>query len=222
MALASYDPKNIKKVKIDEVEVNDYNPKAKDTKEYQNVVKSLRINGLQQPIMVRELNGKYVIVDGEQRYTAAKELGFEEIYIYNFGEISDEDAKATTIWMEVQVPFDQIDLAPIVLELNENGFELPFTDIEIADFKSLSEFDFNKEYDVNAYDDSKKEDKEKVKQLNIKLSPEQFEEITEAIKAMVESENIGEAHALELLVAMGYEKYQAENYTPENTDINEL
>lgn len=222
MALTNYDPKNIKKVKIDEVEVNDYNPKAKDTKEYQNVVKSLQINGLQQPIMVRELNGKYVIVDGEQRYTAAKELGFEEIYIYNFGEISDEDAKATTIWMEVQVPFDQIDLAPIVLELNESGFDLPFTDIEIADFKSLSEFDFNKEYDVNPYDDSKKEEKEKVKQLNIKLSPEQFEEITEAIKAMVESENIGEAHALELLVAMGYEKYQAENYTPENTDINEL
>ncbi len=221
MALANYDPKNIKKVKIDEVEVNDYNPKAKETKEYQNVVKSLRINGLQQPIMVRELNGKYVIVDGEQRYTAAKELGFEEIYIYNFGEISDEDAKATTIWMEVQVPFDQIDLAPIALELHEQGFELPFTDLQLDDFKHIAEFDFDS---YVAEDNLPVKDDNSVKtyQLKIKLSKEQLDEINEAIKAMVEGENIGEAHALELLVAMGYEKYQAENYTPENTDINEL
>lgn len=221
MALANYDPKNIKKVKIDEVEVNDYNPKAKETKEYQNVVKSLRINGLQQPIMVRELNGKYVIVDGEQRYTAAKELGFEEIYIYNFGEISDEDAKATTIWMEVQVPFDQIDLAPIALELHEQGFELPFTDLQLDDFKHIAEFDFDS-YVAEDNLPVKDDNSEKTYQIKIKLSKEQLDEINEAIKAMVESENIGEAHALELLVAMGYEKYQAENYTPENTDINEL
>ena len=221
MALANYDPKNIKKVKIDEVEANDYNPKAKETKEYQNVVKSLRINGLQQPIMVRELNGKYIIVDGEQRYTAAKELGFEEIYIYNFGEISDEDAKATTIWMEVQVPFDQIDLAPIALELHEQGFELPFTDLQLDDFKHIAEFDFDS---YVAEDNLPVKDDNSVKtyQIKIKLSKEQLDEINEAIKAMVEGENIGEAHALELLVAMGYEKYQAENYTPENTDINEL
>lgn len=221
MALANYDPKNIKKVKIDEVEVNDYNPKAKETKEYQNVVKSLRINGLQQPIMVRELNGKYVIVDGEQRYTAAKELGFEEIYIYNFGEISDEDAKATTIWMEVQVPFDQIDLAPIALELHEQGFELPFTDLQLDDFKHIAEFDFDS-YISQDNLPVKDDNSEKTYQLKIKLSKEQLDEINEAIKGMVEGENIGEAHALELLVAMGYEKYQAENYTPENTDINEL
>lgn len=221
MALANYDPKNIKKVKIDEVEVNDYNPKAKETKEYQNVVKSLRINGLQQPIMVRELNGKYVIVDGEQRYTAAKELGFEEIYIYNFGEISDEDAKATTIWMEVQVPFDQIDLALIALELHEQGFELPFTDLQIDDFKHIAEFDFDS-YVAEDNLPVKNDNSEKTYQIKIKLSKEQLDEINEAIKAMVEGENIGEAHALELLVAMGYEKYQAENYTPENTDINEL
>lgn len=221
MALANYDPKNIKKVKIDEVEVNDYNPKAKETKEYQNVVKSLRINGLQQPIMVRELNGKYVIVDGEQRYTAAKELGFEEIYIYNFGEISDEDAKATTIWMEVQVPFDQIDLAPIALELHEQGFELPFTDLQLDDFKHIAEFDFDS-YVAEDNLPVKDDNSEKTYQIKIKLSKEQLDEINEAIKGMVEGENIGEAHALELLVAMGYEKYQSENYTPENTDINEL
>ena len=171
--------------------------------------------------MVRELNGKYVIVDGEQRYTAAKELGFEEIYIYNFGEISDEDAKATTIWMEVQVPFDQIDLAPIALELHEQGFELPFTDLQLDDFKHIAEFDFDS---YVAEDNLPVKDDNSVKtyQLKIKLSKEQLDEINEAIKAMVEGENIGEAHALELLVAMGYEKYQAENYTPENTDINEL
>ena len=78
-----FDPSRILKVPIDKVEPNDYNPKKKDTPEYKKVVESLRVNGLKQPIFVREVDGNdnYVIVDGEQRWTAAKELGYKDIYI---------------------------------------------------------------------------------------------------------------------------------------------
>ena len=115
-----FDPSKIIKVPIDKVEPNDYNPKEKNTKEYKNVVESIRRNGLKQPIFVREVDGneKYVVVDGEQRLTAANELGYTEIYVYNLGKISEEEAKALTIWFEVQVPFSEVELAPIVVELH--------------------------------------------------------------------------------------------------------
>ena len=92
--MKDFDPTKILKVQIDKVEPNDYNPKEKDTPEYRNVVKSIQLNGLKQPIFVREVDGNdnFVIVDGEQRWTAANELGYKEIYIYNLGKISEEEA----------------------------------------------------------------------------------------------------------------------------------
>lgn len=87
MKESDFDPSKIKKVPIFDVSPNDYNPKKKNTKEYEQVVRSLKENGLKQPIFVRNVNGSYIIVDGEQRYTAAVELGYEEIYIYDLGEI---------------------------------------------------------------------------------------------------------------------------------------
>lgn len=215
--LPDYNPKNIQKVSIDDVIPNEYNPKQKETKEYRNVVKSLQENGLQQPIMVREVDGVYVIVDGEQRYTAAKELGFEEIYIYNFGEISDEQAKSLTIWMEVQVPFDEIELAPLVVELNQIGFELPYTEAQILDFQNLSEFNFEEAY-AEKLPDNATEDKPKEFHLKTTLSKEQLDEIVKTVEKIVKSENIGEGEALTRLVRMGYEKFESEVYIPE-TDL---
>ena len=54
-----FDPTRIQKVSIEEVEPNDYNPKEVDTPEYHNVVESIRINGLKQPIFVREVEGNF-------------------------------------------------------------------------------------------------------------------------------------------------------------------
>ena len=216
--LPDYNPKNILKVKIDEVIPNDYNPKGKDTKEYKNVVKSLVENGLQQPIMVREQDGQYIIVDGEQRYTAAKELGFEDIYIYNFGEISEDQAQSLTIWMEVQVPFDEIELAPLVVKLNDIGFEMPYTEAQIIDFKNLSEFDFESAYKDTGAEVEYGEQKEKPLHLKTTLSKEQHDEIVAEIEKIVKAENVGEGQALLMLVQMGAEQYDAQNYIPE-TDL---
>lgn len=147
---ADFDPSRIMRVSIDDVYANDYNPKKKNTPEYKKVVRSLQLNGLKQPIMVREVEGQYVIVDGEQRYTAAKELGYTELYIYNLGDIPEAEAKALTLWMEVQVPFDDVQLEPIVMELSKLDIEVPQIDIEIAEPDDTS-----KEYDYDDYESGK-------------------------------------------------------------------
>lgn len=201
--MKDFDPTKILKVRIDDVEPNSYNPKQKDTPEYRNVVKSIQINGLKQPIFVREVDGndKYVIVDGEQRWTAAKELGYKEIYIYNLGKISEEEAKSLTIWFEVQVPFDEATLAPIVMELNDLKIELPYNDLEIDGFRNLATFNFDE-----AWKDQTpvKEDNDKDEEiLTIKLTSAQLETVNNAIEEIKATEKVKEGEALTMLCERG-------------------
>lgn len=211
-----FDPSKIIKVPIDKVEPNDYNPKEKNTKEYKNVVESIRRNGLKQPIFVREVDGneKYVVVDGEQRLTAANELGYTEIYVYNLGKISEEEAKALTIWFEVQVPFSEVELAPIVVELNKLDITLPYTDEEIVTFEKMTQFDFDTAYNEDVPQGADMDDD--MKTLNIKMTPEQFETVDGAIKYIVEHEEVSEGRALELLCANGLTGYPFDNTAEEN------
>ena len=124
---------NSKIVDINEVCFNPWNPKVKRSKEYEKVKESVRVNGLSMPIVVREINDgnfKYQVLDGEQRLTAALDLGFDKIWIVDLGEISDEEAKSKTIWMEMAVPVDQEQLGKLLVELVDK-VELPYTDNEI-------------------------------------------------------------------------------------------
>lgn len=202
-----FDPSKIRKISIDKVEPNDYNPKDKNTPEYQNVLKSIKLNGLKQPIFVREVEGNdnLVIVDGEQRWTAAKELGYKEIYVYDLGNIPEDEAKSLTLWMEVSVPFNQVELAPIVMELNRLDIELPYSDDEINKFGEMLEFSFE-DYSTEE-PDFNQEPEDELKTLNIKMTPEQFEIVENAIKTVKEGENVSDGRALELLVSSGLAGY---------------
>lgn len=195
-----FDPSKIERVSIDKVHPNDYNPKPENSKEYEDIVKSLKQNGLMSFIFVREVEGEdgYEIVDGEHRYLAAKELGYNEIYVYNLGKISLEEAKALTLWFEVQVPFDEVELAPIVVELTKMNVELPYTEKEIDKFVNLQKFDF----DDLGESDPLPED-EGFTNLIIRMSPEQMDFIKSRIKEVSELEMVSDGRALELIVADG-------------------
>lgn len=154
-----FDESKLKKVKIDEVRPNSWNPKKKDNPEYERVKKSVQINGLTQPIFVRENdNGqtRYEILDGEHRHRAAKELGIGEIYIYDEGQVDDELAKSLTLWHEVSVSMDETMLKPLVVELNSLDIDIPFTEIalEVKD----NEYDTNEDdFDIDSALDDKQE-----------------------------------------------------------------
>lgn len=212
----TFNPKNVSIVPISDVHLNDYNPKEKRTAEYEKVKESISLNGFMSPVIVRQVEGEdgFTIVDGEQRATAAQDLGYKEIPVYNLGFISEEDAKAKTIWAEVSVQFDQIQLAPLAIELNEIGIELPYSENQMKDFKELCAFDFDNAYED--FDQKEDDDAPKMKTLNVKVTDDQLTIIKEAMKIVTENENVSEGRALELLVADGLAGYQQTNYIPEN------
>lgn len=120
-------------VDVEQIRVNDWNPKLKRSEEYLKVKESVELNGQVQPIIVREIGEdevKYEILDGEQRFTALRELGEEKIWILNLGKVADEEARASTIWLEQAVPFDDAMLGELLIEL-QNKVELPYSDEEI-------------------------------------------------------------------------------------------
>jgi hypothetical protein len=205
MGKIDFDLSKIKKVKIDEVRVNSWNPKKADTPEFEKVKKGIKLKGLRGAIIVRENPNDistYEIIDGHQRYTASKELGFKELYIYNEGNISDKEAKELTIWYQQQVPFDRIDEAYLFNELKiefNDLLELPYTEAEEIEMQELANFDFS-QYDPNAYTEPTDEDG--VKTLKLVLNEEAYNVIMQAIKkAQNEADNISEARAIELICA---------------------
>lgn len=200
-----FTPEKLKKVKISEVRPNDWNPKDPHDPEYAKVLESVELNGLTQPIFVRENdNGgtKYEILDGFHRWRAARELGFTEIYIYNEGEVPDELAKSLTLWHEVSVKTKQDLLAPLAMELQALDIKLPYTDKEMAKFELATvEFDGLPELDLDA---------EIMKTLKIRCTKDQYDTIMRAIHEKMDNENVNEGRALELLVVKLVENADAE------------
>ena len=197
MAKTEYNKDKLVILPIDSIKANKWNPKNKDTKEYKQVVRSLELHGFRQPILVRESDdGKYEILDGEQRYTAAKELAYTDVPVYNLGKISDTEAKAATIWMEVQVPFNEIDLSHLVVELDSLDVALPYSEVEIEDFKNMAQFNFD-----DLGDGEPQDGLDDIKTFKVVLGAEAHKIVTKAIDKIKEDNDCGEARALELLCA---------------------
>lgn len=178
---------NSKIVDINEVCFNPWNPKIKRSKEYEKVKESVRVNGLSMPIVVREIdddNFKYQVLDGEQRLTAALDLGFDKIWVVDLGQVSDEEAKSKTIWMEMAVPFDQEQLGKLLVELVDK-VELPYSDNEIEVISGVSLIsEDDEDFTDDLFDDS-----EKKKKFVIECSPENLDNIKNKFNALYEEFN---------------------------------
>lgn len=79
----------IKKIDINDIEPNKKQPRKNfDEEELNDLSKSILEHGIIQPLVVREINGKYEIVAGERRYRAARLAGINEIpvIVKNFSD----------------------------------------------------------------------------------------------------------------------------------------
>ncbi|WP_438979921.1 ParB/RepB/Spo0J family partition protein [Polynucleobacter sp.] len=196
MERIEFDKEKISVVPIEQVRPNTWNPKVKDTPEYKKVVKSLKSNGLRIPIVVRDNEG-FEILDGEQRYTAAKELGYKNVLIYNEGIVNDQKARELTIWYQIQVPFDEIETSYLVNDLLKKypDLDLPYTESEINDFGEMAEFDFDK------YNTELDEDEDGIRTFSVKLTKEQLLVVQQAMKKIQDADECSEGQAIERICA---------------------
>ncbi len=142
----NFDVNKIKMVNISLVKPNPWNPKDKQREEFQKVKKSVETNGLRSPIVVRNKGEYYEIIDGEQRYTACLELGFENIIIYDEGDLDDKTAKELTVWYQQQVPFNDLELSELIKDLSVDysfkDLNLPYNEEELMNYINLTNFEF--------------------------------------------------------------------------------
>lgn len=95
--LGDYNPKF--KFRNENIPIGDLIPSPKNpykvntnTDEFKELKNSISIQGILQPIIVKELkNNKYMILSGERRYTCAKELGIRSIEARICEDITEED-----------------------------------------------------------------------------------------------------------------------------------
>lgn len=203
---SDFDPKNLRKVKLSELVFNDWNPKDND-KEYEKVKKSVLTNGLVTPVFVRETDKGLEVVDGNQRVRACKEIGYTEIYVYNLGKITDAEAKQLVLYLQLQVPFATDLLAPLVVELEALGLELPYNEKEMQKFKELEAFDMETAFqdEEPVPEEVKEEPQEKLKSYKIKLEPEDFDLVRGAIDRVIMEEDVNEGQALCILLGIAEE-----------------
>lgn len=199
-----FDPKKLIIVTIDKIVPNNWNPKDKDTKEFENVKKSIEAVGYRDPIVVREYeDGQYQIIDGEQRYTACYLLDYPSLLVYNEGQVSDKIAQELTVWYQEQVPFDKVAEAFFVSGMiDKYGIEqlnLPYSEQEYKDMADLAKFDFN-QYDAKGGDGSNQENND-IRTIAIKVEKDKYDFIMNTIHQVSESEDCNEGRALELICA---------------------
>jgi len=199
MEQITLDPTKLKIVLIDEVRPNTWNPKDKDTREYKKVVESVRLKGQRQAIAVRENNG-YEIIDGEQRWRACKELGFEKVIVYNEGVMADKEAQELTLWYQVQVPFNEVSLAGMITKMIADfpDMKVPFNQEEIKDMGKLAEFN----WDDYKQTEIPEEEEDGIRTLNIIMNVEQYKIVQQAIDKIKEDAgdpDLSDARCLELI-----------------------
>ena len=65
---------------------------------------------------------------------------------YEEGKVSDQEARELTIFFQQQVPFNEVELLPLIKEIVSytGEYELPYTDKEVEERLKMLEFDWNK------------------------------------------------------------------------------
>jgi hypothetical protein len=194
----TFDKDKLEVVPIGQVKPNTWNPKEENTDEYKKVVESIKDLGQRKPVVVRhnpEGGKDYEIVDGEQRYRACIELGFDKLLVYNEGELPDAQAKAMTLWYQVQAPFDKVEEAYLVSELAELEVNLPYFAAELEEMLALADFHWQ-EFDTDVGEPVT------ITTFSCEVTREQKEIILRALEEVkLREEGIADGRALELICA---------------------
>ena len=176
----------IEKVSISSIKENDANPRTINKHKFQKLVNSVKEFPEMLPLRPIVVNKDNVILGGNMRYKACKELGMKEVYIIQAENLDDKQAEQFIIkdnvgfgewdWDILANAFDNV-------ELKEWGLDVWQPEEEV-DYSVLEELDLNETI----------EDKEAgVKRaIMIEFNPKHYDQANELIsKARKEGKDVG-------------------------------
>ena len=171
-------PVEIKKVDINSIFANKWNPNNQSDLVFKSLVNSIKTIGFTVPILVRQIeNGCYEIIDGEHKWKGAQELGYKEVLIADMGVVEDSLAKTLTITMNnVRGQDDILKRAELLKQIKESNQPdlfglLPMQEKELEEQMALLDFDFS-QYEKGEVGEEDKSRAEKVVTLLITLDRE--------------------------------------------------
>jgi hypothetical protein len=133
---------------IADVRPNAWNPNRMNAEMYRKELASLRKFGYINPIIVREVGNKYEIIDGEHRWRALNELGYDLIEVTVIEGLNDEEAKQLTIVLnETRGRADPQKLGVLLADLLDS---IPKSDL--LDVLPLSPVDFDRIVGLEGFD----------------------------------------------------------------------
>ena len=176
----------IEKVSISSIKENDANPRVINKHKFQKLVNSVKDFPEMLPLRPIVVNKDNVILGGNMRYKACKELGMKEVYIIQAENLDDKQAEQFIIkdnvgfgewdWDILANAFDNV-------ELKEWGLDVWQPEEEV-DYSVLEELDLNETI----------EDKEAgVKRaIMIEFNPKHYDQANELItQARKDGKDVG-------------------------------
>lgn len=134
----------------DLVDANSWNPNRMTDFMYQKELASISRFGMVNPIIVRQVDDRYEVIDGEHRLKAAHELLLDSIPIWSLGDIPDTTAKQLTVVLnETRGSTDRGELSTLLRDLltSEPTVELmavlPFSEPDFQAIVDLPAFDWS-------------------------------------------------------------------------------
>lgn len=152
-------------VKIEDLVSPDYNPRYISDEEMEKLKRSITELGYSEPIIVNDVNN--VIISGNQRARALKELGTEEIEVIFVHEPVLSREKALNVALnKIDGDWDNKKLLPIFEEINADGLDTALTgfnefEIEEIQFESNFEAEFDDIDEISEDNYIEKEETEK-------------------------------------------------------------
>ena len=108
-----------------EIIYDELNPNVMDSKTFKALTNEIKKNGFIQPVVIREREGQFYVIDGEHRVEAAKILGLEKIPAVNLGDVDDEKARILLVNLNrLKGEFSPYKFAELIEELEKQKIDL--------------------------------------------------------------------------------------------------
>lgn len=110
-------------IELDKIQPNPYQPRKNiDLETVKELAKSIDFNGLINPITIGIINNQYVLIAGQRRMLAFKELNKKEIPSISIGEVTDEELLRFSVTENIQrEEMSDFDIANAIRDKKNKG-----------------------------------------------------------------------------------------------------